>query len=707
MTSRASIDFIIVAFRNPLSDVEQLGESLLRSADRNDHAARVIVVANDDDPYTATDRRLVIQGHGNIGFAAGVKLGVAASNADFVVVVNPDCRVDESALARFFTYLRPECGVVVPRLMSEDGSFDYLPYENWTFSIGRKIAELRCRRELSRYRGGTLPTFAKIPGAFIGLERSIALELDAPFDTAFFLYAEDRDLTDRVRARRLPISFASDVEITHIGGLSGTSVSQLVETAKTDGSLRIAFRRYGRLGAALFALDTLVVDTVKTVLRRTTDGRAHRSAIRRWAKNRFADPGALTEQELRHRIGTTSLPAARTSPDSSRSQKRVLVLWADNSAANLGLRVLAQGNAELVREAAQGDLEVDFQDFGPGDSRVSFGTRSILRDIGRRNGPIKTKLRQYDLILDSGAGDSFADIYGLKRLAFIAYAHWMTRRLRIPLALGPQTIGPFNTVIGRAIARRSLRQAELVTSRDMASAHYARTVLNRSVDAVGTDVVFMLPAREDPMATRDVIVNVSGLLWFGDDHVDSSYYQAQVRRLIEGLLDAGRGVSLLAHVVNSPSGNDDIDAIEAVNRSFDRTGIELLIPADLDEARAYIASGRVLVGARMHACLNALSQGVPAIPWAYSRKFAPLLSAVGWTHVFDLREKEDVATSTLEMILDPARSAALAAQALDVAASARDSMAACVDVFASWFTGRRADGSSVRRDAVGAPTAAA
>ncbi|RXZ72227.1 polysaccharide pyruvyl transferase family protein [Agromyces albus] len=706
MTSKASIDFIIVAFRNSLSDIEQLAESLVSSANRNNHASRVIVVANDDDAYTATGQRLVIQGHGNIGFAAGVKLGVAASDADFVVVVNPDCLADEAALARFFNYLRPGCGVVVPRLLAEDGSFDYLPYENWTYSIGRKIAELRCRRELSKYRGGTLPSFAKIPGAFIGLERGVALDLDAPFDTAFFLYAEDRDLTDRVRARRLPITFAADVEITHIGGLSGTSVSRLVETAKTDGALRVALRRFGRLGAALFALDTLMVDTVKTVLRRATDGEAHRSAMRRWANSRFADPGALTEQELQRQMSTPRVTDSRSSSDGPPSPNRVLVLWADNSAANLGLRVLAQGNAELVREAAQG-VEVDFQDFGPGDSRVSFGTRSILRDIGRRNGPIKTKLRQYDLILDSGAGDSFADIYGLKRLSFIAYAHWMARRLRIPLALGPQTIGPFNTVIGRAIARRSLRQAELVTSRDMASAEYARTVLKRSVDAVGTDVVFMLPTREEPMGTRDVIVNVSGLLWFGDDHVDSTYYQAQVRQLIEGLLDAGRRVSLLAHVVNSPSGNDDIDAIDAVSRSLDRPGIELLIPTDLDEARAYIASGRVLVGARMHACLNALSQGVPAIPWAYSRKFAPLLSAVRWTHVFDLREKDDVATSTIEMILDPVQSAVLAAEALDVAASARDSMAACVDVFASWFTVQRADGSSARRAAVDAPIAAA
>jgi polysaccharide pyruvyl transferase WcaK-like protein len=38
----------------------------------------------------------------------------------------------------------------------------------------------------------------------------------------------------------------------------------------------------------------------------------------------------------------------------------------------------------------------------------------------------------------------------------------------------------------------------------------------------------------------------------------------------------------------------------------------------------------------MHACLNALSMGTPAIPWAYSRKFAPLMSDLGWDLSVDL-----------------------------------------------------------------------
>lgn len=350
----------------------------------------------------------------------------------------------------------------------------------------------------------------------------------------------------------------------------------------------------------------------------------------------------------------------RPSSRSNGAIRSVLVLWADNTAANLGLRAIAEGNARLIRDALDdSDVVVDFQGFGRGDSEVSFGTRAILKDFGRANGPIKSKLRRYDLIFDSGAGDSLTDIYGLKRLSFIVYAHWMTRRLGLPLVLAPQTIGPFQTMLGRFVARKSLGQAVVVLARDSVSATYSETVLGRRVDAVGTDVCFLLPAVAAP-GTRDVIINVSGLLWFSDTHVDSEHYREQVILLVRQLVGSGRRVSLLAHVVHSPSGNDDVDAVtDLVARLGPGVSVEILVPETLVEARALLASGRIVVGARMHACLNALSQAVPAIPWGYSRKFEPLLADLGWTDVIDLRTNQRAAEATFGLIMEPGHQARL------------------------------------------------
>jgi polysaccharide pyruvyl transferase WcaK-like protein len=325
-------------------------------------------------------------------------------------------------------------------------------------------------------------------------------------------------------------------------------------------------------------------------------------------------------------------------------------LWADSQSANFGVRVLAEGMANLARAAWGPNIEVEFQNFGAGDSEISFYTRSIARDIGRRNGPIKSKLRQYDLILDSGAGDSFTDIYGLKRLSFMFYAQRTASRLGIPVIMGPQTIGPFNTTLGRWAASRSLRTMDGVIARDPRSAECAED-LGRKVDALATDVVFALgdPPRFE---SRDVLLNISGLLWFGDAHIDSSRYRRELIELVAGLQDQGRKVSLIAHVVSSARGNhdDDVDAVKEFQREHG-TELEVILPSTLEHARSALAGANFVIGSRMHACLNALSAGTPAIAWAYSRKFAPLMSDIGWNYVIDLANPAtNPATETLKLI---------------------------------------------------------
>jgi colanic acid/amylovoran biosynthesis protein len=348
---------------------------------------------------------------------------------------------------------------------------------------------------------------------------------------------------------------------------------------------------------------------------------------------------------------------------------KVLVLWADNHSANYGVRVLAQGSAELVRKIWGPDTAIEFQDYKAGDSLVSFGTKSILRDVGRREGPIKSKLRGYDMIFDTGAGDSFADIYGLKRLSFMLNAARTARKLGIPVVMGPQTVGPFNTQTGRAIGRSCLKHAAVVATRDPISADYSES-LGRQVDVLSTDVVFALP-RFSVEKSRDIILNVSGLLWFSDQHGSSTRYRDSIIRFLKLANDAGRRVSLFAHVVNEVNVVDDVAAIVELTENHDLADHEILIPDSLECARRFVGSGSWVVGARMHACLNSLSMGTPAIPWAYSRKFSPLMDDIGWGLSVDLATDQDPAAKTMNIILST--DGALASSNVDRVLSIADS----------------------------------
>lgn len=324
---------------------------------------------------------------------------------------------------------------------------------------------------------------------------------------------------------------------------------------------------------------------------------------------------------------------------------RVLALWANaENSPNLGVRALSSGAAVFARSLWGPNCHVEFQDFGADSSGVSFGKPALLSEaLPWRESIIDARLRGFDVVLDTGAGDSFTDIYGYRRVVQMHVARRRAVALGVPIIMAPQTIGPFQGWLGKRIARQTLESSSYVMARDSVSME-ASISLGRPADCVATDMVFMLE-RPSVEKSRDVILNVSGLLWHPGNHlVDHLEYQKSVHSTIQWLVDNGRHVTLLAHVVgagcslgDASARDNDVPAVVHLGEVYAKSGVDVCIPSSLGEARDVLGSARVVVGARMHACLNALSSGTPAVAIAYSRKFGPLLSDLGWRHSIDVR----------------------------------------------------------------------
>lgn len=358
---------------------------------------------------------------------------------------------------------------------------------------------------------------------------------------------------------------------------------------------------------------------------------------------------------------------------------KVLLLRADATSPNLGVRVLKEGTEALVRRALGADVTVHVQNFDGGDTGEKFNREAVSRDILRPSGPIKRVLRQYDLVIDVCGGDSFTDIYGMNRLALILYTQRASQKLGIPTVMGPQTIGPFENRFARRMAAFSLKKMALVLSRDRASEAEARA-LGRPADLSATDVVFALPVPQH-RERRGVMLNVSGLLWKENRHVDAETYRRSVRELVDELLVRGLEVTLLAHVIDNPNADNDVPALrELADEYGDR--VATAIPSSLADVREMVAGAELVIGSRMHACLNALSTGTPAIPWAYSRKFAPLLEDIGWTYLVDLRTDADPVAAT-RAILDSRPLPDLLVEADEVRASTDARLASVVKALAT------------------------
>lgn len=331
---------------------------------------------------------------------------------------------------------------------------------------------------------------------------------------------------------------------------------------------------------------------------------------------------------------------------------RILVLWADEQSPNLGVRSLARGSRDLIA-AVWPDAQFEFADFTSRPPQVPWGrVRSLVKErvLGRLG--MRRWLERFDLVWDTRSGDSFSDIYGSHRHSVMSAVHEFAVQAGRPVVMAPQTIGPFESRRGRVLGRRSLRRSALVFARDQVSAA-AAAALGRPVDAVTSDLVFAIATPPDAAPRRDVVLNVSGLLWQENPHVDARRYREAVTTIVRALLAGSREITLLPHVLDSHDRDNDAPAIDALVVEFG-TDLDVVVPSDLDDARATIAGATVVIGARMHACLNALSTGVPAIAMAYSRKFAPLLGGLEWPYSVSMAPGIDIAARVLDLAADPA-----------------------------------------------------
>lgn len=286
---------------------------------------------------------------------------------------------------------------------------------------------------------------------------------------------------------------------------------------------------------------------------------------------------------------------------------------------------------------------------------VALGARLVpgrLRERVLNANPWLRELQAADLLCALSGGDSFSDLYGFRRLLYVALPQLLVLLLRKPLVLLPQSLGPFRTPWARALARLILRRAAMVFTREEAELPRLRGLLGPRADRarfcpdVGFAVEPAAPARlvlaglPDPLPPGRPLVglNVSGLLARGGYTGRNMFglradYRRLVERLIEHLVERQEALVLLVpHVFGPPGSEADAPVCEELSRVYGarypgRVGF-LEGPYAHDEIRYALGRCDLFIGSRMHACIAALCQGVPTVAIAYSDKFARVLAAL-------------------------------------------------------------------------------
>lgn len=270
--------------------------------------------------------------------------------------------------------------------------------------------------------------------------------------------------------------------------------------------------------------------------------------------------------------------------------------------------------------------------------------------------------KKADFVLDIGEGDSFADLYGVKRLRKENRIHKLAQLFRKPYGLLPQTIGPFDSKEGQAIGYAALRKAQFVMARDRQSLDAIRENLPDYEHVQEyIDMAFVLPYKPVEMGHEltNVGLNISALLWNGGYNGKNQFglkadYQEVIREIIAWLLaETDARIHLVPHVVPiNAKVEDDYLVAERLAKELnsDRIVVAPRFQTPI-EAKSYIAGLDFFMGSRMHATIAAYSSGVPVVPLAYSRKFNGLYrDTLNYPYMADL--KADDTEKVLEVIAD-------------------------------------------------------
>jgi len=131
------------------------------------------------------------------------------------------------------------------------------------------------------------------------------------------------------------------------------------------------------------------------------------------------------------------------------------------------------------------------------------------------------------------------------------------------------------------------------------------------------------------------------------------------RLLVEAIVDywikkRGAKVLLIPHVFGEDGDSESDQALcERLYQQFNRNyagGVYLARGRyEAQEIKYIIGLCDFFIGSRMHACIAALSQGIPSVPIAYSKKFVGVMETIGVSsHVADARTMNE--GQILEMI---------------------------------------------------------
>jgi N-acetylglucosaminyl-diphospho-decaprenol L-rhamnosyltransferase len=248
MTADPRVSVVIVTY-NSARVIDRCLESL---REHESDSVEVIVVdnASSDDTRERIEKRFpsvrLLTRPANEGLSAGINVGVAASHAPLVFLLNPDTHMTQPVLSALADFVDRDIkmGAAGPKLLNEDGTLQpscrryptlWLVFFHRTSGLNRLLPGNPVARDylMSDFDHDSERDVDWLSGAALMVRRS-ALEAIGGMDEGYFLYFEDVDLCHRLHDAGYRVVYYPKVELVHYIGKSSGRLSNhtLVERHK-------------------------------------------------------------------------------------------------------------------------------------------------------------------------------------------------------------------------------------------------------------------------------------------------------------------------------------------------------------------------------------------------------------------------------------------------------------------------------------------
>ncbi|WP_300540672.1 glycosyltransferase family 2 protein [Maricaulis sp.] len=201
-----------------------------------------------------SDRFVLVESGGNLGFARGCNIGAQRASGDLVMFLNPDAVLRRGVVRQLkasASGMDASPWVIGARIVNQDGTEqrggrrgELTPASALVSFLGleRFIPGLRSLHREGEPLGDDLTDVPVVSGAALMMPRTAFLECGG-FDERYFLHVEDIDLCRQVRQAGGRVCFEPRATILHYGGTSQSSPF-FVETHKALGFVKYFWKYY-------------------------------------------------------------------------------------------------------------------------------------------------------------------------------------------------------------------------------------------------------------------------------------------------------------------------------------------------------------------------------------------------------------------------------------------------------------------------------